>query len=93
MPVGSNMPVETIRMGGVNIPIWKNEREFNGKQITTYNYTIQRNYQDAQGNWKNTNSFETKHMIYLQSALRKVFDAIQELKQKDKALVQSQDTL
>ena len=93
MPVGSNKPVETIRAGGVNIPIWKNERQFNGKNVISYNYTVQRAYTDKQGKWQNTNSFETKHLVHLIGSLWEVWKKTNELKKKDRELVTGQETI
>ena len=52
-----NKPTMSWKAGGVSAALFENERVVNGKQFTTKNVVVERNYQDREGNWKKTSSF------------------------------------
>lgn len=65
-------PVRKFRLGGVTASVWKNE----GAERAFYTVTIQRAYKDTDGNWKNTDSFNSDDLLNASYVLRKAGDWI-----------------
>lgn len=55
-------PLLKIRAGNVSATVWNNPRKFNGKDVDLKSVRIERNYQDKQGKWVGTNSFQTRDL-------------------------------
>ena len=49
-----NKPVDEVRIGPVKAAVWANT---NNDGQTRHSVTVSRSYQDAEGNWKDTTSF------------------------------------
>lgn len=52
-----NKPVKQWKVGGVTASLWENERFRNGRAFKSKSVSLTRSYQDGQGNWKDTNSY------------------------------------
>lgn len=55
----SNSPVKKFRIGLVTATVWKNEND--GKPF--YTVQLQRQYKDAEGNWKGTDYFNHDDLL------------------------------
>ena len=54
-------PVHTLRVGRIQVAIWKNK----GTTGTWFSVTSSRSYKDEQGNWKDTDSFAPQDLPLL----------------------------
>ncbi len=52
--ITNNDPLNKFRIGLITVTVWKNLSEQGKSYYTT---SIMRSYQDAEGEWKETNSF------------------------------------
>jgi len=50
----AKLPVEHINVDNINVAVWENEGK-EGKKFRSF--TLQKNYKDAAGEWKNGTSF------------------------------------
>ncbi len=55
-------PLLKVRAGSVTATVWNNTRKFNGKDVDIKSVCIERNYQDKQGKWVGTSSFQTRDL-------------------------------
>lgn len=53
MATTTNKPASTFKRGTVKAAVWENT----GKDGLFYSVTFSRSYKDAEGNWKNTDSY------------------------------------
>lgn len=60
---GTNKPEHKIRYGSISATIWKNKRIVNNNVIELPSISIERSYQDKDGNWKTTNSFQPNDLM------------------------------
>lgn len=51
------LPVKRFRLGRVNIAVWENEIEVNGRKVKASSVTLGVRYKDKDGNWSNSNAF------------------------------------
>lgn len=65
----------------VEAAVWANETEIEGRQVTTYAVSFDRNYREGDS-WKKTKAMRTQDVPVLIFALGKAYDWI--LGQKDK---------
>lgn len=65
-----NKPVHKIKFGAVNGAIWQNE------QFETQSVTLERNYKDAEGNWKSTNSLRANDLPAASLVLNRCYEWI-----------------
>ena len=67
---GSKGPEKKIRAGAVTATIWKNSSE-KGDYFTV---SIERNYKDANDQWKSTNSFRASDLPKVRLVTDKAFE-------------------
>lgn len=77
----TNRPVDTLRFGALTATIWRNETEAGHR----YNTTIERRYQDDDGNWHSTNSFGRDHLLLLAKLADRAHTRIYELVAEERA--------
>ncbi len=78
-----NPPADTIRYGGLKAVIWKNTTQDDPQKVRyTVNYI--RSYRNADGEWKDTTSFNEIDNLKLGQLIPKVADRIAELKAADR---------
>ena len=72
-------PADKIRIGRITAAIWRNTND-EGKHF--YSFTIDRSYEDKDGNWKSTDSFGLNDALLLaklcnlaDTRIRKLYDA------------------
>ena len=53
-------PEQTWRFGGVKGSLWVNKTEKDGREVESRTLTISRTYKDANGAWKESNSYDVK---------------------------------
>ena len=63
-------PVRNIKVGSIQLAIWKNSKD--DKEWLTYTYS--RSYKDDKDNWQNTTSLRTQDLPDLHRALELAFD-------------------
>lgn len=72
---GNNGPEMKISAGAVNVTVWRNEGTTRTGKVAEYNTVkIERNYQDAQGNWKSTGSLRLNDLPKAALALEKAYE-------------------
>lgn len=74
----TNRPIDKLSYGGIQAAIWKNAGT-DGKP-DRYSATYIRRYKAADGQWKDTSSFNEIDSLKLQHLIGKVIDRIAELK-------------
>ena len=62
-------PTHEIPLGSVRATIWANRSSRDG--VDWYSVTTSRCFKDAQGKWRNTYSFEMRHLPELVQAIEK----------------------
>ncbi len=67
-----------VREGSLLAKIWPNATEYGVR----HNVNIVRNYQDKDGNWKETSTFGDRDMLSLQHLTMRVHEKIRERKQE-----------
>lgn len=55
-------PLLKIKAGSVTATVWNNTRKINGKDVDVKSVRIERNYQDRQGKWVGTPTFQTRDL-------------------------------
>ena len=60
-----NMPVHTVRIGGIKVAVWKNSTQ-NGPM---YNTTLIRTYKNQQGEWAESSSLSRDDLLTAAKAL------------------------
>lgn len=63
MATTTNKPATTFRRGSIKAAVWENT----GKDGLFHTVTFSRSYKDAEGNWKNTDSFAGSDLDDLQA--------------------------
>lgn len=63
----SNAPAKKYRIGLVTATIWKNE----GTDKPYYTVQVQRQYKDAEGNWKGTDYFNHDDLLNCAELLKR----------------------
>ncbi len=77
-------PVDTIRDGAIKASIWKNESE-KGPYFAT---TISRSYKNADGDWKESRSFNSSDLLKVAEVARLAYARTNDLRrdlQRDQA--------
>jgi len=60
-------PIKKIQLGNVCASIWKHESE--GAKPPRFTVSVNRSYQDADGNWKNTSFFNYSDLLAVAKAI------------------------
>ena len=71
-----NRPVDKVRFGRIQASIWENASE----KGPYYTVSFERRYQDPEGNWRSSQSFNADDLLLLAKAADKAHDAIFALK-------------
>ena len=80
--MANQQPIERHRAGSVSCALWENEISVNGQQKTILKASLDRRYQDRNGNWKSSQSFSRNEIPLAIYCLKKAFESIIE-KAKD----------
>lgn len=70
-------PADTIRDGNIKATIWKRESDEGGAFFST---TFARSYKDAEGNYRDSNSFGSNDLLRLAELARGAYTRTQELR-------------
>ncbi len=65
-------PIKKYKAGSIRATVWENEVE-NGKYQTV---SIERVYQDKEGNWKNTSSFRLNDLPKVGVVVQKIYQEL-----------------
>ena len=79
---GENKPVHTIRFGDVRASIWKSD----GSSDSTFTLTVDRQWREASGDWKEGHTFRPTDLRHLSRA---VIDSTQWIEWQQKRLGQA----
>jgi len=71
-----NKPIKEFRAGSVRATLWENSRSKDDREFSVISVTIERRYQDGQGEWKATNSFSRNELPLVQLVAAKAFEFI-----------------
>ena len=80
--MATQQPIERFRAGQISCALWENEISVNGQQKTILKASLDRRYQDRNGNWKSSQSFSRNEIPLAIYCLKKAFESIIE-KAKD----------
>ena len=64
-------PEHTIRVGTVQVTIWKNTFDDGGE---SFSFVLVKNYLDKDNNWQTTNSLKANELMFASRALEMAFD-------------------
>lgn len=67
-------PVKNFRAGALNVSVWANKREVDGKEVEFHNVTIKRGYKDKDDKWQNTDSLRTSDLPKAVMLLNKAYE-------------------
>jgi hypothetical protein len=72
-----NLPERKFRAGAISATIWKNKgHNTSGEETEFRTISIERGYQDKDGNWQKTNSMRVNDLPRLQIVLQKAYESI-----------------
>jgi len=72
-----SQPIKTYRAGGISAKIWENQTIKPDGAVSVYHtISIERSYQDKEGNWKSTNSLRINDLPKAQLVLKKAYEAL-----------------
>lgn len=71
-----NMPEKKFRAGAIAATVWKNESVKDGKVFEYRTISFDRNYQDAKGEWKTTNSLRVNDLPKAGLVLSKAYEYV-----------------
>ena len=71
--MNKKQPIKKFAAGAVNLAIWENQKQKDGKQFVVNSVSIERRYLEGE-NWKSTNSFGVNDL----QKIRLVVDKAQE---------------
>ncbi|MFT4310909.1 MAG: hypothetical protein ACMXYC_04740 [Candidatus Woesearchaeota archaeon] len=60
--------------GAISVTIWNNEQKQNGKVISYPSVSLQRTYQDPQGNWQHTANLRVNDLPKATVVLQKAYE-------------------
>ena len=80
MATNNNKPALTLRDGALKATIWRHVKE----DSVRYSVTLARTYQDQGEQFGETNSFSGSELLKIARLAQKAYDAVGELKQKDR---------
>lgn len=84
-----NLPKRKYRAGGVTATVWENKGKSSNGEENTYNtISLERVYQDKEGNWKSTNSFRVNDLPKVQALMNKAYS---DLVLKEQELFKKED--
>ncbi len=73
--VTTNAPEKKFRAGAVSAAVWLNKGVNQQGMETEYRtISLERNYQDKEGNWQTTSSFRLNDLPRAELALRKAYE-------------------
>jgi len=80
---GQQMPVARFRAGQVSSALWENQIQVKGRTVTILKATVQRRYQDRNGQWQSSTSFSRNEIPLAIYCLQKAFEKIIESKSEE----------
>jgi hypothetical protein len=62
-------PVFEAKAHGVQVAVWRQERQGKDGTFEAYSVSVSRRYKDKEGNWQSSSSFDARHIAALRSCL------------------------
>lgn len=87
-PQNNNRPVENFRDGAIQVAVWPHQ----GQNGTFYEIERTRSYKDKDDNWQKTTLISERDMLKARRLEDQAYEAIQRLKEQDRALKDFQRT-
>ena len=85
-----NFPKKKYRAGGITATLWKNSFVKEGKKGHYDTVSLERVYQDKEGNWQSTNSLRVNDLPKVGVLMQKVYE---DLVLKEQKLFRSEDRI
>ena len=67
-------PEKEFRCGGISAAVWRNDVEKDGRTTVRHSISIQKRYQDKNGNWKTTKSWFPEELARLRLVIEKCME-------------------
>jgi len=74
--MGSKQPVKKFQAGQVSCTLWENDAVVGGKSLSMYKATLDKRYQDRDGNWRSSQSLSRNEILLAIFVLQKAFEAM-----------------
>jgi hypothetical protein len=71
-----NLPEKKFRAGAISATVWKNHSEKDGKVVEYRTVSLERNYQNNNGEWNSTTSLRANDLPRATLLLQKAFEFI-----------------
>ena len=85
-----NYPRKKYRAGGMTATLWKNSTMKDGKKVHYETVSLERVYQDREGNWQSTNSLRLNDLPKVAVLMQKVYE---DLILREQELFRSEETI
>ena len=72
----SNTPQKKFRAGAISATVWKNHAIKEGKEVEYLTISLDRNYQDKNGEWNSTNSLRINDLPRASLVLQKAYEYV-----------------
>ncbi len=72
----TNLPEKKFRAGAISATVWKNHSERDGNVVEYRTVSLDRNYQDKNGEWNSTNSLRINDLPKATLVLQKAYEYI-----------------
>ena len=72
----TNLPEKKYRAGAISATVWKNQTEKDGKPVEFRTISLDRNYQDKNGEWNSTNSLRINDLPRAMLVLQKAYEYV-----------------
>ena len=69
-------PIKEFRTGWIQVAVWKNESEENGKTLVKHSIRLQKRFRDEDGEYKDTNNYFPEELPKLALAVSKAYEFI-----------------
>lgn len=67
-------PVKKFKAGSIDVSVWENPKEINGKEAVLQSISIQRSFKDSKGEWQHSASFRKADLPNVILTTQKAFE-------------------
>ena len=84
-----NQPEKKFRAGAISATVWQNQGQSKktGEEVTYRTISLQRGYQDNNGQWQNTNSFRINDLPRAAVVIKQAYEYIVTARQQESTAI------